>query len=88
MENRFLLDMSIKHGLSDKDVSKVVDMVYQLGYDNIDDREFQRAANYLCSVNLIDLPPEEVLTEMKRKGFGKNLVEEVYEEPAGPNEQE
>jgi len=86
MENRFLLDMSIKYGLSDKDVSKVVDMVYQLGYDNIDDREFQRAANYLCSMNLIELPPEEVLTEMKRKGFGKGVTEEVYEEPA--NEQE
>jgi SOS response regulatory protein OraA/RecX len=86
MENRFLLDMSIKYGLSDKDVSKVVDMVYQLGYDNIDDREFQRAANYLCSMNLVSLPPEEVLTEMKRKGFGKNLTEEVYEEPASEQE--
>lgn len=73
MENKFLLDMSIKYGLVDKDVSKVVDMIYQLGYENIDDREFQRAANYLCSMNLLNIPPEEVLTEMRRKGFGKGL---------------
>ncbi|MFA6918324.1 MAG: hypothetical protein WC285_05895 [Candidatus Gracilibacteria bacterium] len=77
MENKFLLDLSIKFGLSDHDVSKVVDMVYQLGYDNIDDRDFQRASNYLCSMNLINLPPEELLTEMKRKGFGKEPVEET-----------
>ncbi|MDD3862170.1 MAG: hypothetical protein PHP74_04785 [Candidatus Gracilibacteria bacterium] len=76
MENKFLLDMSIKYGLGDQEVSKVVDMVYQLGYDNIEDREFQRAANYLCSMNLVNLPAEEILMEMKRKGFGKDLIEE------------
>lgn len=76
MENKFLLDISIKYGLGDEEVSKVVDMVYQLGYENIDERDFQRAANYLCSMNLIHLPPEELLSEMKRKGFGKDLKEE------------
>ena len=75
-----MLDLSIKYGLSDDDVSKVVDMIYQLGYDNIDDRDFQRASNYLCSMNLVNLPPEEILTEMKRKGFGKDLKEEIEEE--------
>lgn len=76
MENKFLLDLSIKYGLSDHDVSKVVDMVYQLGYGDIDDREFQRAANYLCSMNLVNLPSEEILAEMRRKGFDRNLKEE------------
>jgi hypothetical protein len=72
MENKFLLDLSIKYGLSDENVSKVVDMIYQLGYDNINERGFQRAANYLCSMNLLHLPSEEIIVEMKRKGFCKN----------------
>ena len=76
MENKFLLDLSIKYGLGDEQISKVCDMIYQLGYENIEDREFQRAANYMCSMNLVDLPAEEVLMEMKRKGFGKNEEEE------------
>lgn len=69
MENEFLIDISVKYGLDDKNLSKVVDMCYQLGFDEIDSREFQRAANYMCSMNLIGLPPEEIIEEMKRKGF-------------------
>lgn len=75
MENKFLLDLSVKYGLGDEQVSKTVDMVYQLGYDNIEDKDFQRAANYMCSMNLLNLPPEELLEEMKRKGFGKEEKE-------------
>jgi hypothetical protein len=82
MENKFLLDLSIKYGLNDKQVSKVVDMVYQLGYDDLSDVMFQRAANYLCSMNLVNLPPEEVLNEMKRKGFYNGPKEEFVEEAA------
>jgi len=70
MENEFLIDLSVKYGLDDQGVSKVVDMCYQLDYESIEDREFQRAANYICSMNLLALPPEEIIAEMKRKGFG------------------
>jgi hypothetical protein len=80
MENKFLLDLSIKYGLGDEQVSKVVDMVYQLGYDDLSDTKFQRAANYLCTMNLVDLPPEELLNEMKRKGFYNGPKEEVSEQ--------
>lgn len=70
MENKFLIDLSVKFGLDDQDLSKVVDMCYQLGYHVIDDREFQRAATYICSMNLVELPAEDLLAEMKRKEFG------------------
>lgn len=70
MENKFLIDLSVKYGLDDQDISKVVDMCYQLDYESIEDREFQRAANYICSMNLLALPAEEIIAEMKRKGFG------------------
>ena len=70
MENKFLIDLSIKYGLDDQSLSKVVDMCYQLDYNVIDDREFQRAATYICSMNLLKMPPEDLIEEMKRKGFG------------------
>lgn len=71
MENKFLIDLSVKYGLDDQALSKVVDMCYQLGYDRIEDRDFQRAANYICSMDLIGMPPEDLIAEMKRKGFGE-----------------
>jgi len=70
MENRFLIDLSVKYGLDDQDVSKVVDMCYQLDYESLEDEGFQRAASYICSMNLLAFPPEEIIAEMKRKGFG------------------
>ena len=69
MENRFLIDLTVKYGLDDKRLAKVSDMCYQLGFDDVDSREFQRAANYICSMNLVDLPAEDIIEEMKRKGF-------------------
>jgi len=70
MENKFLIDLSVKYGLDDQRLSKVVDMCYQLEYHDIKEREFQRAANYVCSMDLVEMPPEDLLAEMKRKGFG------------------
>ncbi|MFH1218401.1 MAG: hypothetical protein V1679_01000 [Candidatus Peregrinibacteria bacterium] len=69
MENKFLIDISIKYGLDTAEVSKLADMVYQCGFTDIDDRKAQRVANYLCEMKLLDLPPEEVIEELKRKGF-------------------
>ena len=71
MENKFLIDLSVKYGLDDQSLSKVVDMCYQLDYHVIDDREFQRAASYICSMNLLEMPVEDLIAEMKRKGFGE-----------------
>jgi hypothetical protein len=70
MENTFLIDLSVKFGLDDDQLSKVIDMCYQLDYTDIDDREFQRAATFMCTMNLVGLPAEELIAEMKRKGFG------------------
>lgn len=71
MENRFLIDISIKYGLDDKQLSKVVDMCYQLGYNDLNDPELQRCASYMCSMKLLELPAEELIEEMKRKGLFK-----------------
>lgn len=69
MENPFLIDLSVKFGLSTDEISKVVDMVYQAGFDDIDSKEFHRVANYICEAKLTEMPAEELIEELKRKGF-------------------
>ena len=69
MENKFLIDLSIKYGLDAAQVSKVVDMVYQCGIAEIDSRQGQRVAKYLCEMNLVDKPSEEVMEELRLKGL-------------------
>lgn len=69
MENKFLIDLGIKYGLDAAHTSKVVDMVYQCGFPDINSREAQRVAGYICEMKLLDKPSEEVIEEMKRKGF-------------------
>ena len=69
MEHKFLIDLSIKYGLDTGQISKVVDMIYQLGVTDIDSRGFKRIANYICEMNLIEMPAEELIEELKRKGF-------------------
>ncbi len=69
MENKFLIDIGIKYGLDSTQVSKLVDMIYQCGHSDIENREAQRVANYICEMKLLDNPAEEVIEELKRKGF-------------------
>jgi len=77
MENTFLIDLSVKFGLDDTKLSKTADICYQLGYYEISSREFQRAATYMCTMKILDLPAEELIEEMQRKGFdGENAPTE------------
>jgi len=69
MENKFLIDLGIKYGLDAAQTSKIVDMLYQCGVSDLDSREAARIAGYICEMNMIEKPGEEVIEEMKRKGF-------------------
>lgn len=69
MENKHLIDLSIKYGLSSADVSKVVSIVYQAGVTDMESREFERIANYICEAKIMDMPSEELIEELKRKGL-------------------
>lgn len=69
MENKHLIDLSLKYGLNSAEVSKLVSMVYQVGINDMNSREFQRIASYICEAKLLDMPPEEVIEELKRKGL-------------------
>ncbi len=67
MENKFLLDLTVKYGLSSQEVSKLADVAYQSGFDNVDAEGAQRALNYVCKMKLVSKPMEEVIEELKLK---------------------
>jgi hypothetical protein len=71
MENKFLIDIGIKYGLDTAQVSKLVDMLYQCGCEQVDSRDAQRIANYICETELLDKPAEEIMEELKLKRFFK-----------------
>lgn len=69
MEDKFLIDLSLKYGLESGKISKLANVIYQAGIKNMKSREFKNAANYICSMNLADKPAEELIEELKRKGY-------------------
>ena len=71
MENKVLIDLSVKYGLSSEDVSKLVSMMYQVDLDDMDSPEFKRVANFICEAKLVESPAEELIEELKRKGLIK-----------------
>ncbi len=71
MENKYLIDLSVKYGLNSEDISKLVSMMYQVDLDDMDSEEFKRVANYICEAKLVELPAEELIEELKRKGLIK-----------------
>ncbi len=72
MENKQLIDLTIKYGLDDETLSKVIAIMYQLGYADPTDKTFQKAAKCICDEKLYDMPADDLVEEMKRKGFGSN----------------
>ncbi len=69
MENKHLIDISIKYGLSDTEVSKLVDTLYQVGIDDVNSRDFQRVASYICEMKLLNKPMEDLIEELRLKGL-------------------
>lgn len=71
MENKVLIDLSIKYGLDSSKISELVDLAYQAGVPSLNSREFTRIADFICESNLLGNAPEEILEELKRKGLIK-----------------
>ncbi len=72
MEDKYLIDLSVKYGLNSEELSKLVDMVYQSGFNDTNSVGFRRVAEYICDMKLLDMPSEELIEELKRK----KLIEE------------
>lgn len=71
MENKHLIDLSVKFGLNSEDISKLASLMYQVGIDDMDSPEFKKVANFICESKLIDTPSEDLIEELKRKGLIK-----------------
>jgi len=69
MENKYLLDLSLKYGLNQAQVSKVAAIAYQVGVADFASREFARISSYICEAEMVDDPAEEIVEELKRKGL-------------------
>jgi len=69
MEHSFLINLSTKYGLNATQSSKVVEMVFQAGFKSLDDAGAQKLADYVCENEIVDLPPEELLEEIKRNSL-------------------
>ena len=69
MENKHLIDLSIKYDLNSTEVSKLIDIIYQAGVSEMESPSFKRIATYICETNLLETPIEEAIEELKRKGL-------------------
>lgn len=69
MENKILIDLSVKYGLSSADLSKLTSIVYQVGVHDLESRQFHKIANFICESKMLDVSSEELIEELKRKGL-------------------
>ena len=70
MENKFLIDLQVKFGLTDDQLSKIVNIAYQLEYTNAENPDFQKLVAFICENDLVETPNQQLIEELKRKGFG------------------
>lgn len=69
MENKHLIDLSLKYDLNGAEISKLVSIVYQAGVTDMESREFKRVTSYICESKILAMPPEEIIEDLKRKGL-------------------
>lgn len=69
MENKELIDLSVKYNLNSSELSKLVNLMYQIEIHDSSSALFSRIANYVCEMKLLDMPAELLVEELKRKGL-------------------
>lgn len=65
MENTYLLELGIKYGLDDTKISKLVDVLYQMGIDDIGGEKSRKFVDYMLEHNMIEMPIEEILDHFR-----------------------
>ena len=69
MENKNLIDLSIKYGLSSSDISKLVSMVHQAGVHDVNSDQFTKISEHICSEKMLETPAEEIIENLKLNGL-------------------
>lgn len=67
MENRVLIDLALKYGLDDGQISKLVDCAYQVGVTELESEEFGKIAHFVCGKGFVDLAMEELVEAVRRE---------------------
>lgn len=67
MENKYILELAIQYGLDDTKISRILDVLYQMGIDDIGGEQSRKFANYMIEHNMIEMPIEEILDHFKVK---------------------
>lgn len=65
MENRHLIDISVKYGLNSGDLGKLLSLMHQVGVDDPESIEFKQISAYICKMGLLEKPAEELIEELK-----------------------
>lgn len=71
MENKLLIDLSVKYGLNSSEISKLVSIIYQAGVHDMNSKDFAKIARFICENSMVNIPAEELIEELKRKGYIK-----------------
>ena len=69
MENKQIIDLSIKYGLSSSDISKLVSIIHQAGVHDVNSDQFTKISEHICSENMLEIPAEEIIENLKLNGL-------------------
>lgn len=69
MENKYLIDLSVKYGLNNVELEKLSGLMYQVGITDGDSEIFKKVTAYICENKLLERPEEELIEELKLKGL-------------------
>lgn len=67
MENKYILELAIQHGLDDTKISKILDVLYQMGIEDIGGEQSRKFVAYMMEHKMIEMPIEEILGHFKVK---------------------
>jgi len=66
MENTFMLDLSLKFGLTEAQTDKVIDIIYQALHEIDKGSQIaQQVALFVCNHGLVDKPMDDILEELR-----------------------
>lgn len=69
MENKHLIDLSVKYGLNNVELEKLSGLMYQIGVTDGNSETFKKVTAHICENKLLERPEEELIEELKLKGL-------------------
>ena len=64
--------MSVKYGLEEHHLAKLADMIYHCDIVDLSSDAAKKVGIFLCENKMMEMPNEEIVIELKKKGFIKD----------------